>query len=286
MQAGKYFLFNDELVVSGTKTISADNRSFRFGDGLFETMRMIDGSIALLNFHLERLFASLVLMKFELPAHFTPAFLTKQIQLIAKQNKQEKTARIRLTVFRSDGSLYDYENNFPNYIIQTWKPETVTPAFPAKGLVTGIFTNARKACDDFSHIKSNNFLPYVMAALWAKENQLDDAIVINSFNRIADATIANIFIVKDGAIKTPALSEGCVGGVMRRFLINNIKQESIPIVETGIEIDELASADEIFLTNAFIGIKPVRQCGKNGYDAELSGYLFHKFLLPLFKRQI
>jgi branched-chain amino acid aminotransferase len=286
MQSGKYFLHNDAMVSSGTKIISADNRSFRFGDGLFETMRMVDGRIALINYHLERLLASLAVLKFELPAHFTAAYLAKQIQHIAAQNQQEQAARIRLTVYRSDGGLYDHENNFPNYIIQTWKQETAQPAFPATGLTTGIFTKARKTCDDFSHIKSNNYLAYVMAALWAKKNSLDDAFVINNFNRVADATIANIFVVKDGTISTPALTEGCVGGVMRRFLIRKIKEENMPLVETGIEPEALYSANEIFLTNAISGIKPVGQCGECRYDAELSGYLFEKFVAPLFAGKI
>lgn len=285
MQAGKYFLHNGEIVTSGTKVIGADNRSFRFGDGLFETMRMIDGEVALFNYHLERLFASLSLLKFELPPYFTPDYLSKQVYQIAAQNKQEKAARIRLTVYRSDGGLYDYENNFPNCIIQTWKMETVQPVFPAKGLCIDIFTKARKACDDYSHVKSNNFMSCVMAAMWAKENKLDDAIIINNFNRVAEATIANIFIVKDGTIKTPALNEGCVAGVMRKFLIGKIKEENIPFEETRIEVGELHGANEIFLTNAISGIKPVQQCGNNNYSNELSKYLFEKFILPLFSNR-
>ena len=117
-----------------------------------------------------------------------------------------------------------------------------------------------------------------MAAIWAKENKLDDAFLLNSFNRIADASIANIFIVKNGKIKTPALSEGCIAGVMRRHLIKCIKEENIPFEETLIEAEELSEAHEIFLTNAVRGIRWVKQFDKSTYGNELAKYLHKKFV--------
>ncbi len=59
-----------------------------------------------------------------------------------------------------------------------------------------------------------------MGALWAKENKLDDAVIFNNYNRVADATIANIFLVKNNIITTPSLNEGCVAGVMRKYLLH------------------------------------------------------------------
>jgi branched-chain amino acid aminotransferase len=95
-------------------------------------------------------------------------------------------------------------------------------------LKSGHFTKARKACHEFYHIKKKKFLTNKMGALWARQNKLDEAVILNNYNRVADATIANIFLVKDGKIETPALSEGCIGGVMRRYLIDCIKKEGLP----------------------------------------------------------
>ena len=81
----------------------------------------------------------------------------------------------------------------------------------------------------FSHIKTNNYLPYLMGALWAKENKLDDAVILNNYNRVADATIANIFLVKNSIITTPSLSEGCVDGVMRKYLLHSFQKENISV---------------------------------------------------------
>ena len=278
MENGRYFCYNENLFKTGKAVISADNRSFRHGDGFFETMKMIKGNIVLKDYHFDRLFSSLQLLKFERPVHFTAAYLSEQIKKLAAKNGHQKLVRVRLTIFRSDGSLYDYENNIPNYIIQTWPLNASALAFNIKGLETGIYKKARKTCDNFSHIKTNNFLPYAMGALWAKQNKLDDAIILNNYDRVADATIANIFLVKDGKIQTPALGEGCISGVMRRFLIECIKKENIPFEETAISTDTLLEANELFITNAVQGIKWISRCENNHYQSQLAGYLYNRFL--------
>ena len=278
MEAGKYFLHNHKMVASGKAILTADNRSFRFGDGLFETMRLTHGEIALSGYHFERLFSSLQAFHFDVPAHLTSAFFLEQIKKLAAKNNHQKSARVRLTVFRSDGGLYDFANNLPNYIIQTWPLNKAAAELNKKGLRAGIYTKAKKACDDFSHIKTNNFLPYIMGALWAMQNKLDEAVILNNYNRVADATIANIFLMKDGKIETPAFSEGCISGVMRRYLIDCIKKEGLPFEETSITTDALTEANEFFITNAVRGINWVAQCGKHNYNNRLSAYLYDKFL--------
>jgi len=277
MNASQYFNFNDKILRTGKAIITADNRSFRYGDGFFETMKMVNGKIALGNYHFERLFSALDILKFKKPPYFTTEHVETLARTLAIKNGHEKLARVRLTIFRGDGGLYDAADQFPNYIIQTWKLDPGIFKLNENGLATDIYTEAKKSCDSFSHIKSNNYLPYVMAAGWAKEKKLNDAFLLNNFNRLADATIANVFIVKDGKVKTPSLSEGCVSGVMRRHLLACMRKENIPVEETQIETEEIFEANEIFLTNAVNGIRWVKQCGKSNYNLQLAKYLFEKF---------
>jgi branched-subunit amino acid aminotransferase/4-amino-4-deoxychorismate lyase len=204
-----------------------------------------------------------------------PHFLREQITELTAKNKHTALARIRLTIFRGEGGLYEVEDHSPHYLIQTWQLDPVIHNLNENGMVLGIYKDARKTCDGFSHVKSNNYLAYTMAALWAKEQKLNDALLLNPFNRIADATIANVFIVKDGLIKTPALSEGCVSGVMRRHLLQSVRKENMPVEETQLEIEDLMQASEIFLTNAIYGIKWVKQVGESEYTNQLSA-LLHK----------
>ena len=276
-----YLNYNGNVYHSDKLLISPDNRSFRYGDGFFETMKMVNGKVILADYHFERLFQSLQVMHFEKPAFYTAAYFNEQVLNLAKKNGHEKMARIRLTIFRGEGGLYDTENNFPNFIVQTWEMNKALNSFNENGLVLDIFPDARKSCDLYSAVKSNNYLPYAMAAFWARKKQLNDAIVLNSYERIAEATIANIFIVKDGMIKTPPLSEGCVSGVARKYLLKCLRNESMPVEETPLAVDDLSSASEIFLTNAAYHIKWVRQLGENNYNQQLSSYLHKKFFSPL-----
>lgn len=278
MPGQEYLYYNGKTYRSDKLLISPNNRSFRYGDGFFETMKMVNGKIALADYHFERLFQSLELLQFDKQALFTKDHLEQAITALAVKNNHRKFARIRLTLFRGDGGLHDAVNNTPNYLIQTWQLNPAIKDFNVNGLVTGIFTKAKKACDAYSHLKSNNYLSYAMAALWAKEQHLNDAILLNTNNAIADATIANIFIVKDGVIKTPALTEGCVAGVMRRHLLQCLRTENIPIEETNISVDELLQAAELFFTNSVYGIKWVRQCNESNYTNQLSARLHRLYI--------
>lgn len=276
-------IYNGKLLDESKLLISPNNRSFRYGDGCFETMKVVDGHICLAALHFERLFASLETLQFENPNYFTADYLKEQVLQLAVKNNHHKLARIRLTFFRGDGGLYDPENHFPNYIIQSWELNPQTSQFNENGLVIDIFKDAKKVCDRYSHLKSNNYLSYVMAALWAKNNQLNDALLLNPYNNISDATIANVWIVKDGTIKTPAITEGCVAGVMRRHLLKNIKEASMPVHEGQVTVEDVLQAQEIFLTNAIYGIKWVRQCGNSSYQNQLASLLHKQFVAPQFR---
>jgi aminodeoxychorismate lyase len=273
--------YNGKLYREDEPLISANNRSFRYGDGFFETMKMINGKIVLRDYHFERLFSSLELLQFDKPDHFTSQYLEQEITTLVAENKHWNTARIRLMIFRGDGELHGGQNNFPNYIIQTSERNETYNQLNKDGFVIDIFKDSRKACDNYSHIKSNNYLPYIMAALWGNRNKLNDAIVLNAYDRIADATIANVFILKDGVAKTPALTEGCVGGVMRRHLLKCMRNEGIPVAETSLSLEDVLQAREVFLTNAAYGIRWVKQCGKSEYDNDFAEMLHHKFVTSL-----
>jgi len=139
----------------------------------------------------------------------------------------------------------------------------------------------KKSSDFFSMIKSNSYLPYVMAALWAKENNLNDAILLNHAGGIADTTIANLFIIKDGTIKTPAITEGPVAGVMRRHLIKTLRANDYEVEETTVSVADVLEASEVFLTSAIHGIKWVKQIDNSQYNNSLTTVLYKDFIQTL-----
>ena len=179
-----------------------------------------------------------------------------------------------MSVSRGNGGLYDEDRSL-QYIIECRPLNESVNKLNENGLVIDIYPDARKSCNVFSNLKSANFLPYTMAALYAKENKLNDCLLLNNSGNIADATTANLFIIKDGMITTPALSEGCVNGVMRRHLLERLKMEnrSFKIRESIITIDNLLHAEEVFLTNAIKGIRWVKRFRENTYGNTISSLL-------------
>ena len=258
---------NGRLVAGDSPVVDAGNRGLRFGDGLFETIKYRNNEFQLLDEHLQRLWTGMKKMKFELPALFTQQKIAAELLKLVQKNKHTH-ARVRLLLIRGNGGLYDPENLQPNFIIQSWQLEDDFGKLNSNGLQLCIYRDAVKPCDDFSNLKHNNFLPYLMGALYAKEQQCNDAIILNQHGRISDTTIANIFLIRDKTISTPALSEGCIAGTMRQFLVNNLAAAGFTITEKPITEADLQDADEIFISNSMTPMKWIAAIGDQQYGNE------------------
>jgi branched-chain amino acid aminotransferase len=272
-----YLLYNGNFYNSTEPIVTADNRGLRYGDGLFETFTITGEKIPFMDWHFERLFNGLQLLEFELPAWFTPSYLAAQVSALCKKNRHP-TARIRINIIRGNGGLYDPEDHFPNCIIQSWPLPDAGFQLNQNGLVTGIYYGAKKSMDSFSGIKSNNYLPYSMAALYAKKQQWNDAFILNTDGRVCDASIANVFIIKNEILYTSPLTEGCVAGIMRKHLLENLALNGFTIQEQEISVDNLLAADEVFLTNAIKGIRWVGHCGTATYTNQFTTRIFTRLL--------
>jgi branched-chain amino acid aminotransferase len=273
--------FNGKIIAADALFIHADNRSFRYGEGLFETLRLHSGKMPLWNYHWQRLSTSLPQLYFDVPKHFSANQLQSEVMELATKNKCSH-ARVRITFFKGEGGLWEQPTSSFNYIIQCWPLEESEFRMNENGLDMGVFEAGKKSCDAFSHLKSNNYLLYALAAQYAKRQKWNEAIVLNQYDRICDATIANVFFITDGVLHTPQLSEGCVAGVMRSYLLEQLKSTDIKVHEGSYTIADLLKADEIFLTNAFYGIRGVKQLEQQRYKGEQSAKLFQQFVKPLF----
>lgn len=252
-----------------------DNRGLRYGDGLFETIKYKHGQLILLDEHLARLWKGMQLMQFQPQKLFTPDLLQQETLKLLKKNNQEE-ARVRISVIRGNGGLYDAKNHAPNYIIQSWLLAENNGSLNENGLQLCIYPGAKKSIDDFCNVKHNNFLPYLMGALYAKQHQCNDAIILNNLDRIADTSIANIFLITGQAVYTPSLEEGCVAGVMRKFIIQQLLQAGYEVIETAITTAALMEADEVFLTNSIYTIRWVAGIGERTYANLLTQKIFQQ----------
>ena len=257
---------NGKILPGDEPVLLADNRGYRYGDGLFETLKVVDGKIRFAEWHFERLFNGLSLLHYEVPRLLTPALLELEILHLCQRNDCSNAARVRLSVFRGNGGLYD-EGRGLQYLIECWDLPATHDQLNSNGLVIGIYPSARKSTDIFSNLKSANFLPYSMAAIYAKDQKLNDCLLLNTADRICDSTIANIFTIRNGILQTPPLSEGCVNGVMRRFILETFdKHDSeLKVKEEVLTVEDLAAAEEVFLSNAIRGISWVQSFRDSRY---------------------
>ncbi len=245
---------NGKIVEDSTPIIDARNRGLKFGDGLFETFKFKNNQLILLDEHLARLWNGMRLLEFQIPKLFNPDFIENQILQLIKKNKSE-SARIRLTLYSGPGGLFDSTQRNPQFIIETSSLPDNNGQLNSNGLHCCIYRDAIKTIDKFSNCKHNNFLPYAMGALHAKNKKCNDAIVLNQNKNICDSCIANVFIIKEGIIYTPSLEEGCIAGIMRAQVIKDLKKLNYTIIEKTIEEKELMDADEVFLTNSIFNLK-------------------------------
>lgn len=259
-----YFNYNGKIFSENENVIGPANRGLRYGDGVFETLKYKNGKIILAAEHFKRLWAGMEALEFSVPIHFTVEKLIVEIQSLTKKNKLNE-ARVRVTVIRGDGGIYDPKNNTPNYIIEAIKLPEDNGSLNINGLQVCIYEDAIKSIDTFSNLKTNNYLPYFMGAKFAKKQHCNDALILNSKGNICDSTIANIFFVKDKVIYTAALNEGCVAGVMRRWLIDTLKMLDYKVEETTVSKNLLLEADEVFLSNSIYNIRWVSSVENKNY---------------------
>lgn len=259
-----FFNYNGKIFEENEKIIGPANRGLRYGDGIFETIKFKNGELILPAQHFERLWAGMEAFQFTIPIHFTFEKIEEEVKFLIKKNNLKK-ARVRLTIIRSEGGIYDPKNDIPNYIIEAIKLNKDNGKLNNNGLAVCIYEDAVKSIDKFCNLKTNNYLPYFMGAKFAKTHHCNDAFILNSKGNICDSTIANIFFIKDKIIYTSALTEGCVNGIMRNWLIQKLSLLHYRVEETKISKELLLEADEIFLSNSIYNIRWVGSIGNKIY---------------------
>lgn len=271
-----YILFNDEFFNSDQAVIKAGNRSFKFGDGLFESMRMCNGKLMFAEQHADRLRAGMKALKIEGFTLLDEYFLRQKTSELQKKNKFNGNVRFRLTIYREGEGTYAPQINKYGYLLEAIPLEQPNYQINQKGLIVDVYDELTKPINKFSNYKTNNAMVYVMAGLFQKHNRLDEAIILNQDGFLCESTSSNIFVVYQNQIYTPALTEGCVAGVMRSVVLQLAKTHNYNIVEAQISPEILKEAEEVFVTNAVGGIRWVMGYGKKRYFNEVTKSLSAK----------
>jgi branched-subunit amino acid aminotransferase/4-amino-4-deoxychorismate lyase len=266
----EYILHNDEFVAARQNVLSAQNRAFRYGDGLFESMRMSGNKLQFAELHADRLQGGMNALKMDGGVLFDEYFLRQKTSELARKNKFRDNVRFRLSVYREGEGLYTPESNKSGYLLEATAMPATGYELNKKGLIVDVYDEISKPVNKLSNYKTSNALLYVMAGLFKKQNRLDEAFILNQSGFLCESISSNVFVVYDRQIYTPALSEGCIAGVMRNVVMQTAKSNNISIIEAQINPEVLKEAEEVFVTNATSGIRWVMGYGKKRYFNEIT----------------
>lgn len=270
-----YINFNGEILPADSILLTIANRAFRYGDGLFESMRVMKGKLKFPELHAERLQKGMKALKIDGYSQADSWFLKEKVEELARRNKI-KHGRLRLTVFRDAEGLYAPTQNKMAYCLEIQPIDEPRYFLNERGLIMDVYTELPKPLNWLSNIKTCNSLIYVMAGIYKQQNKLDDVFLINQNRFLCEANSSNIFVWYQNHLYTPALSEGCVEGVMRRVVIQLALDNNIPVTEAQINPEILNQADEVFLTNATKGIQWVMGYGVKRYFNRISKALMEE----------
>ena len=262
--------FNGQLLFEENIKLTKENRGFKYGDGIFETIKVNNNKIVFWEDHYFRLMASMRMLRMKIPMSFTLEFLEQEVLKTVAVQDASTSFRVRLNVFRKDGGLYAPKTNEIDYIIDV-KTNTYNTK---KDYKIDVFKDFYNYSGLLSTIKTNNRMLNTLASIYAQENDLDNCVLINEKKGVSEVTNGNIFILKGNTVKTPAVTEGCIKGIIRKKVIEIIlKNGDYILEETNISPFEIQKSDEVFITNAIIGIQPVTQYKKKKFKTEFSNKL-------------
>jgi branched-chain amino acid aminotransferase len=261
---------NNQFVPATEAHISVTDRGFLLGDGLFETIRIYKGRAVFFSQHFLRLTTSANFLN--IPLFQTEEQLQNIIQeLLEKNNIANNDAVVRLTLTRGSGQrgLALPQETRPTLLIAVFPYEPA--ATHCKLIVSSI---RRNELSPLANIKSLNYLDNILVYQEAVKQNADDALMLNTRDNVACTTTANIFMIKDNILFTPKVSDGVLPGIMRGVILDTASTLSITAQEKSISLEELKTADEIFLTNSvkrlFVVTKIDNFYVKNNQDIHLS----------------
>lgn len=258
--------------------LTPSNRGYSYGDALFETIKASHGKLLFWEDHYFRLMASMRIMRMDIPMAFTMEFLEAEIlKTLESEGLNQASARIKLQVHRATGGLYLPTNKEVTFIISAQKIDQDFYLLSEEPYEVDLFKDFYIAPSLLSTLKTNNKAINVVGSVYAKENDLDNCLLLNTDKSVVEALNGNIFLVKGNTVKTPPLTDGCLKGVMRKQIIQILElMPELEIEEASISPFELQKADELFITNVITGIQPITKYRKKEYKNTVAKSVLQK----------
>lgn len=268
--------FNGNIVAQNDNVLT-QNRAFLYGDGVFETLKIINNKILFLEDHYFRLMASMRVVRMEIPMNFTMEYFEEQVLSLVQQKGISASARARITVFRNDGGLYLPQMNEISFLIHATALDATLYALNTDPYEVDLYKDFYVTKQLLSSIKTTNKMINVTGSIFAHENGLENCILLNDAKNVVEVLQGNLFMVTGKKLITPPVSEGCLNGVMRKQILALAKKVTdIEVLEEIISPFDLQKADELFLTNVITGIQSISKYRKKEFTSNLAHLLVQK----------
>lgn len=254
--------------------LNVNNRSYLYGDGVFETLKVVNNRILFFEDHYFRLMASMRIIRMDIPMSFTMEYIERQVLDLVQAADLTESARVRFTVYRDAGGYYTPVFNSISFTIVATSLADRDYVLSQAPFEVDLYKDFTVSKQLLSTLKTNNKLLQVTASIFAKENQLDTCLMLNEDKNVVEAVSGNLFMVMGEKLITPPIQEGCLNGVMRKQILRLAKNiEGYTTVEEPISPFDLQKADELFITNIVVGIQPITKYRKKEFEVKIAAQL-------------
>ncbi|MGC6428404.1 MAG: aminotransferase class IV [Flavobacteriales bacterium] len=261
-----WFNYNGTFLSSAS--FDANNRSFKYGDGFFESIRLFNGKAFNKDSHINRLKKSLSILKMTLPISIDE--LIDLAEKLVEKNGLNKGSVVRISLFREGKGKYTPVSMMANYFLEC---SSASSQFDLndEGLSLSIFKDHYKSKDSLSTIKTNSAIIYVLASIAKQQLGYDDLLILNEDQQVLESSNSNLFVVKNNQLISPPLEDGCLDGSMRSLISSHFD-----LCFQSLTLNDLKNCEEVFLTNCN-GIKWVKSIHSNHYSYRLMANEINEF---------
>jgi branched-chain amino acid aminotransferase len=218
--------------------------------------------------------ASMRVVRMEIPMNFTMEYFEEQVLSLAIANGCQASARARITVYRNEGGYYLPKQRSVSFLINCIVLENTVYSNDLKPYEVDLYKDFYVTKQLLSSIKTTNKIINITGSIFADENGLENCLMLNDEKNVIEALNGNLFMVFEGKLITPPISEGCLNGVMRKQILGLAsKIEGLEVVEEPISPFNLQKSDELFITNVIFGVQSITKYRKKEFGNAVANEL-------------
>lgn len=243
-----------------TRSVDPADRGFQYGDGLFETIAIRDGKPRQWQYHIERLSAGCQRLGLDIPT----STLELDLEVALRRSQQDASYCIAKIIVTAGDSVRGYGRSLPtpaDVYIGVFPASPLNKPAYLKGVATMLCATRLATGSPVAGVKTLNRIEQVLASSECLPTGAFEGFTLDAADRLICGTISNVFMVTDTVVRTPSLERCGVEGTMRRLVIELLGRESQGVDICDLTEDDLAAADEVFITNSQMGAVPVHRCG-------------------------